>query len=166
MGYGVRQNPDPQKTKICTVTNSRSLDFVGFKISQKYIGIKDSNIKKFKIRIEEILKTSDFKKKTLLELLKLRMSYKYFGNEYKSFKCQTSGNFEKTRLSFDNVLILPTKVMENHIIKGRHKMSDTVIAQFYVAITRSKNNVAILSDKSPYYDFLNRWEEVSQAVDV
>lgn len=69
-------------------------------------------------------------------------------------------------LSFDNVLILPTKEMENHIIKGRHKMSDTVIAQFYVAITRSKNNVAILSDKSPYFDFLNRWEEVVQGANI
>lgn len=94
---GLVLHPDPKKTKICTLTNSRSLDFVGFKISQKYIGIKDSNIKKFKIRIEEILKTTDFKKKKSLELLKLRMSYKYFGNEYKSFKCKTCGNFEKSR---------------------------------------------------------------------
>lgn len=94
---GLTLHPDPQKTKICTVTNSRSLDFVGFKISQKYIGIKDSNMKKFKIRIEEILKTIDFKKKKSLELLKLRMSYKYFGNEYKSFICKTCGDFEKSR---------------------------------------------------------------------
>ncbi|QAS57271.1 DNA/RNA helicase [Lysinibacillus fusiformis] len=64
-------------------------------------------------------------------------------------------------LSFDNVLILPTKEMENHIIKGSHKMSDAVIAQFYVAITRSKNNIAILSNKSPYLDFLIQWEQDS-----
>lgn len=90
-------HPDPQKTKICTIINNRSLDFVGFKISQKYIAIKDSNIMKFKMRIEEILRTTDFKKKNSLKLLKLRMSYKYFGNEYKSFKCVTCGNFEKSR---------------------------------------------------------------------
>ncbi|MEK6518763.1 hypothetical protein WNE24_13680 [Bacillus thuringiensis] len=45
-------------------------------------------------------------------------------------------------------------------------MSDTVKAQFYVAITRSKNNVGILSDKSSYLDFLTRWEEVKQEVRV
>ncbi|KOP68400.1 DNA/RNA helicase [Bacillus sp. FJAT-18019] len=69
-------------------------------------------------------------------------------------------------LSFDNVLILPTKEMENHVIKGSHKMSDTLIAQFYVAITRSKNNVAILSDKPSYFDFLTQWKEVNQEVTV
>lgn len=76
-------------------------------------------------------------------------------------------SFGKSKgLSFDNVLILPTKEMENHVTKGSHKMSDTVIAQFYVAITRSKNNVAILSDKSSYYDFLTQWKEVNQVVTV
>lgn len=65
-------------------------------------------------------------------------------------------------LSFDNVLILPTKEMENHFIKGSHKMSDAVIAQFYVAITRSKNNVAILSNKSSYLEFLIQWEQGSK----
>ncbi|KSU59061.1 DNA/RNA helicase [[Bacillus] enclensis] len=61
-------------------------------------------------------------------------------------------------LSYENVLILPTKEMENHILKGRHKMSDSVIAQFYVAITRSKNNVAILSDKKQaHFDILSGW---------
>jgi len=90
-------HPDFQKTKICIVTNDKSLDFVGFKISQKNIGIKDSNIKKFKLRIEEILKTTDFTKQKSLELLTLRCSYKYFGNEYKKFKCKTCGEFEKSR---------------------------------------------------------------------
>lgn len=66
-------------------------------------------------------------------------------------------------LSFENVLILPTKEMENHVIKGKHKMSDTVIAQFYVAITRSKNNVGIISEKSSTLDFLTSWE-ISQKV--
>lgn len=62
-------------------------------------------------------------------------------------------------LSYENVLILPTKEMENHILKGRHKMSDSVIAQFYVAITRSKNNVAILSEKKQdYFKLLTNWE--------
>lgn len=65
-------------------------------------------------------------------------------------------------LSYENVLILPTKEMENHILKGRHKMSDSVIAQFYVAITRSKNNVAILSDKPSCFDFITQWKEASQ----
>ncbi|AND42613.1 UvrD-helicase domain-containing protein [Cytobacillus oceanisediminis] len=60
-------------------------------------------------------------------------------------------------LSYENVLILPTKEMENHVTKGNHKMSDTVIAQFYVAITRSKNNVAILTEKSSVFDFLKTW---------
>jgi DNA helicase II / ATP-dependent DNA helicase PcrA len=68
-------------------------------------------------------------------------------------------------LSFENVLILPTKEMENHIIKGQHRMSDTVKAQFYVAITRSKNNVGILSEKLSCFDFLPRWE-VSQEVRI
>jgi RNA-directed DNA polymerase len=94
---GLTLHPDPQKTKICTVTNTRSIDFVGFKISQKRIGIKDNNVKKFKNRIEEILQTTDFKKKKSLELLKLRLSYKYFGNEYKSFMCKSCGDFEKSR---------------------------------------------------------------------
>lgn len=90
-------HPDSKKTKICTVANRNRLDFVGFKISQKNIGIKDSNIIKFKLRIEEILKTTDFKKNRSLELLKLRISYKYYGNEYKKFKCNTCGEFEKSR---------------------------------------------------------------------
>lgn len=88
---------DSKKTKICTVVNKKSLDFVGFKISQNNIGIKDSNILKFKLRIEEILKTTNFKKNKSLELLKLRFSYKYYGNEFKKFKCNTCGEFEKSR---------------------------------------------------------------------
>lgn len=92
-------------------------------------------------------------------------------NKFKS-KLDGDINFESITfgkskgLSYENVLILPTKEMENHITKGRHKMSDTIIAQLYVAITRSKNNVAILSDKPPYFNFLNRWEEVGQGVNI
>lgn len=76
----------------------------------------------------------------------------------------SSITFGKSKgLSFENVLILPTKEMENHVTKGRHKMSDTVIAQFYVAITRSQNSVGILSEKHSTLDFLTRWE-VSEKV--
>lgn len=80
------------------------------------------------------------------------------------FKAKIDVNFESITfgkskgLSFDNVLILPTIEMENHVIKGRHKMSDTVKAQFYVAITRSKNNVGILSEKLSHLDFLTQWD--------
>ena len=37
-------------------------------------------------------------------------------------------------------------------------MSDKVIAQFYVAITRSKNNVGVLSEKTSHLDFVTKWE--------
>ncbi|CAM3281682.1 reverse transcriptase domain-containing protein [Filibacter tadaridae] len=90
-------HPDPQKTKISTITKDKGLDFVGFKISQNHIGIKEDNIKKFKYRIEKILKSTDFSKQKSLELLKLRCSYKFFGNDLKKFKCQTCGEFEQAR---------------------------------------------------------------------
>ncbi|MGP7817842.1 UvrD-helicase domain-containing protein [Niallia sp. 01092] len=86
--------------------------------------------------------------------------FRSFLDEECNFESITFG--KSKGLSFDNVLILPTKEMEYHIINGRHKMSNSVIAQFYVAITRSKNNVAILTEKPSYFDFLNKWEIISQ----
>ncbi|WP_059172298.1 UvrD-helicase domain-containing protein [Bacillus sp. FJAT-27445] len=69
-------------------------------------------------------------------------------------------------LSFDNVLIIPTKEMESHIVTGRHKMSDPVIAQFYVAVTRSRNNVAILTEKTSVFDFMKTWTIIRQQQEV
>lgn len=90
-------HPDPEKTKISKVTYKKGINFVGFTISKRHISIKQSNVMKFKTRIESILKTTDFNKKKALKLLKLRLSYKYFGNEYKKFQCKTCGEFEKSR---------------------------------------------------------------------
>lgn len=90
-------HPDPEKTKISKVTYKKGIDFVGFTISKRHISIKQSNVLKFKKRIESILTTTDFNKKKALKLLKLRLSYKYFVNEYKKFKCKTCGEFENSR---------------------------------------------------------------------
>ncbi|MCS1393284.1 reverse transcriptase domain-containing protein [Lysinibacillus capsici] len=90
-------HPDPEKTKISKVNCKRGINFVGFTISNRHISIKQSNVLKFKKRIENILNTTDFSKKRSLELLKLRMSYKYFGNDYKKNKCKNCGEFEKSR---------------------------------------------------------------------
>lgn len=90
-------HPDPEKTKISKVTYKKGINFVGFTISKRHISIKQSNVLKFKKRIETILTTTDFSEKKALELLKLRLSYKYFGNEYKKFKCKNCGEFEKSR---------------------------------------------------------------------
>ncbi|MGG3762399.1 hypothetical protein ABET04_05450, partial [Heyndrickxia coagulans] len=65
-------------------------------------------------------------------------------------------------LSFENVLIIPTKEMENHIANGEHKMSQQTLAQFYVAITRSRNSVGILSDKLPYFECLITWQDTTK----
>lgn len=69
-------------------------------------------------------------------------------------------------LSFENVLIIPTKEMENHIANGEHKMSHQTLAQFYVAITRSKNSIGILSDKPPYFECLTSWQDTTKNLEV
>src|SRR5699024_2190046 len=83
---------------------------------------------------------------------------KKFKSKLKNDITFESISFGKSKgLSFKNVLIIPTKEMEKHITTGQHKMSEQVLAQFYVATTRSRNIVAILSDKKPYFECLNTW---------
>ncbi|MGE7923368.1 reverse transcriptase domain-containing protein [Viridibacillus arvi] len=115
-------HPDLNKTKISKVSNKKGLNFVGFTISKGNIGVKESNIKKFKKRIEDILKKTDFSKNKAVELLNLRLSYKYFGNDYKKFKCKNCGNFEKSRNWMRFFLIITDhnqlKMLDNWVHKS------------------------------------------------
>ncbi|WP_339280274.1 reverse transcriptase domain-containing protein [Lysinibacillus sp. FSL P2-0066] len=115
-------HPNPDKTKISEVNSKKGIDFVGFTISKSNIGIKKSNVLKFQKRIEDILKTTDFSKRKALELLKLRLSYKYFGNDYKKFKCKNCGEFEKTRNWMRFFLIITDynqlKMLDNWVYKS------------------------------------------------
>lgn len=127
-------HPDPEKTKISKVTYKKGINFVGFTISKRHISIKQSNVIKFKQRIETILTTTDFNKQMALELLKLRLSYKYFGNEYKKFKCKTCGEFEKSRNWMKFFLIITDhnqlKTIDNWVYKS--------INYYYFQATRKR----------------------------
>ncbi|MEC1178629.1 reverse transcriptase domain-containing protein [Metasolibacillus meyeri] len=90
-------HPDPQKTKIIHIQHNRSIDFVGFKISKGQIGIKEQNVDKFKSRILKILNETDFSKSKALQLLKYKLSFKYYGNEVKQFQCRTCNKIDVTR---------------------------------------------------------------------
>lgn len=90
-------HPDPKKTKIIAIVRNQSLDFVGFKISKKYIGIKEQNVNKFKRRIVEILNETDFNKNKALRLLNYRLGFKYYGSEVKQFKCIICNKFDVSR---------------------------------------------------------------------
>ncbi|WP_238594559.1 UvrD-helicase domain-containing protein [Caenibacillus caldisaponilyticus] len=92
----------------------------------------------------------------------IRALKKFKSNLDEDLKFESISFGKSKGLSFENVLILPTKEMENHIVKGQNKMSEKTLAQFYVAITRSKNNVAILSDKVPYFKFITPWKDASK----
>lgn len=115
-------HPDPKKTKILTISKGEGLDFVGFTISKSHISIKEDNIKKFKYRIENILGSTNFSKKKSLELLNLRCSYKYFGNDLKQFQCVTCGEYEKARNWMKFFLVVTDtaqlKALDNWVYKA------------------------------------------------
>lgn len=90
-------HPDPKKTKIIHIKQNKSVDFVGFKITKKHIGVKEQNVDKFKKRILKILNETDFNKSKALPLLRYKLSFKYYGNEVKQFKCKTCNKFDTIR---------------------------------------------------------------------
>lgn len=90
-------HPDPKKTKIIHITPNQSVDFVGFKISKKHIGVKEQNVDKFKERILKILNETDFTTSKAMQLLRYKLSFKYYGNEVKQFKCRTCNKIDVTR---------------------------------------------------------------------
>ena len=124
---------------------------------QSVTKVDDEDVGTYLVNMDNVSKYLERYKPTVLyyDIRALRKFKSNLDNDF-NFEAITFG--KSKGLSFDNVLILPTKEMESHVIKGQHRMSDTVIAQFYVAITRSKKNVGILSKRLSYLEFLPRWE--------
>ncbi|MEE3953493.1 UvrD-helicase domain-containing protein [Peribacillus frigoritolerans] len=56
-------------------------------------------------------------------------------------------NFGESKgLTFDRVLIKPTKKMEQYLKSGIHTLDDVSLAKFYVAVTRARYSVTFISD--------------------
>jgi DNA helicase II / ATP-dependent DNA helicase PcrA len=124
---------------------------------QSVTKVDDEDVGTYLVNMDNVSKYLERYKPTVL-YYDIRALRKFKSNLDDDFNFEAITFGKSKGLSFDNVLILPTKEMESHVIKGQHRMSDTVIAQFYVAITRSKKNVGILSERPSYLEFLPRWE--------
>ena len=62
-------------------------------------------------------------------------------------------------LTFDSVLIFPTKDMKNWLKDEKQKLEDKTRAQFYVALTRGKYSVGIVYDYSDEEKFIDGVEK-------
>ncbi|MEJ6529326.1 UvrD-helicase domain-containing protein [Exiguobacterium sp. USCH10] len=124
---------------------------------QSVTKVEDEDVGTYLVNMDNVSKYLERYKPTVL-YYDIRALRKFKSNLDDDFNFEAITFGKSKGLSFDNVLILPTKEMESHVIKGQHRMSDTVIAQFYVAITRSKKNVGILSERLSCLEFLPRWE--------
>ncbi|GAA6152821.1 UvrD-helicase domain-containing protein [Pseudoteredinibacter isoporae] len=57
-------------------------------------------------------------------------------------------------MSFDSVLIYPTKEMQNWLFNIDTELTDSTRSKFYVAITRARFNVGFVVDNNPLLDLL------------
>ncbi|WP_053360943.1 reverse transcriptase domain-containing protein [Bacillus sp. FJAT-27251] len=100
---GLELHSDEKKTKLIDLTQKGSfVNFVGFSISTTGIRIKKQNVQRFKERINTILGSTKLGTPKSMKVLKLRLDYKFFGNEMKRRVCNTCGKKEIRRnwLSF------------------------------------------------------------------
>ena len=72
-------------------------------------------------------------------------------------------NFGKSKgLSFENVLIYPTKKIVNYLIDGDVSKISTIREKFYVALTRAEHSVGIVfdyDDETEYIEGLKKYKE-------
>ncbi|MGO4888806.1 reverse transcriptase domain-containing protein [Anaerobacillus sp. MEB173] len=123
---GLDLHTDPTKTKLVDLTQKGNfINFVGFSISETGIRIKAQNIKKFKMRIKNLLNKTKLKDINSLKILKLRLDYKYLGNEMKQRICSECGKYEIGRnwLSFFLTItdIQQLRSLDNWILREIHK---------------------------------------------
>lgn len=100
---GLELHTDPEKTKLIDLTKKGNfVNFVGFSISETGIRVRNKNIYRFKERINDILLSSELETIHSLKVLKLKIDYKFLGNEMKKRRCKSCGKFEVRRnwLSF------------------------------------------------------------------
>lgn len=100
---GLELHTDTKKTRIIDLTKKGNyVNFVGFSVSETGIRIKAQNIQRFKDRISAILNKTKLSSNRSLKVLKLKLDYKYLGNEMKQRVCKNCGKQEVTRnwLSF------------------------------------------------------------------
>ena len=71
--------PNENKTKAINLSKKHYIDFLGFRISPNYVGIKGDNIRKFKKNISHILENS-LKEKASFETVIYRINSKILGN--------------------------------------------------------------------------------------
>ena len=71
--------PNENKTKAINLQQSHYVEFLGFRISPKYIGVKKDNIIKFKKNIKHIIQNS-LKEKVEFKVIISRINAKIYGN--------------------------------------------------------------------------------------
>lgn len=71
--------PNSNKTKAINLNKNHFIEFLGFKISPKYIGVKSDNITKFKNNIKHIIKTS-IENEDSFESIIYKINAKILGN--------------------------------------------------------------------------------------
>lgn len=95
---GLRLHMGNEKTKMLDLSQKgKFVNFVGFSISKKHIQIQRRNIGKFKDRISEVLHDTQLENSFTLEILKLKLDYKFIGNEVKKRICKNCGMQENNR---------------------------------------------------------------------
>jgi group II intron reverse transcriptase/maturase len=100
---GLELHTNEEKTKLINLSKKGNfVNFVGFSISETGIRIKSENVKKFKKRLETVLNSTKLYNHNSLKILKLKIGYKYLGNEMKKRVCTTCNKYEIRRnwLSF------------------------------------------------------------------
>ena len=123
---GLELHSNPEKTRLIDLSQKGNfVNFVGFAISETGIRIKAQNMNKFKDRIRKILSSTKLDTLNSLKVLKLKIDYKFSGNEVKKRVCKTCGKFE-IRKNWLNFFLTITDVqqlrsLDSWVTKEIHK---------------------------------------------
>lgn len=109
---GLTLHTDVKKTKIIDLSKKRNyVEFVGFAISETGIRIKNENLRRFKERIQGILRGTEISDLESLKLLIRKLSFKFFGNHAKKRIC-IKCSLQEPRRSWLNFFLTITDVQQ------------------------------------------------------